>query len=143
MINRKRTVRRRRKTVNKTATDKAMSERLCRRLVIHRAQGTCERCGGQGEHWAHNFGRRYSAVRCHEDNAWWLCPPCHRLIDTDPAEKTRLAEVTIGLERHTELRQLAVVGPPTSYTLWWRQERARLTARCEELGISTKWNTPT
>lgn len=135
-----------RKRKPKTSTDKKLCDVLAKRIVIHRAEewtaGMCERCGIRpGEHWAHIIGRARSRVRTHEDNAWWLCAePCHRLVDNWIEEKLALVDRTIGRERYEELRFLAEQ-PISNYTTWWRDERGRLTARCEALGISTKFRT--
>jgi len=129
----------------KTSTNKAFCDRLARRLVMHREAGldgtpVCQFCGlVTATDWAHIIPRRYSAVRCAEDNAWALCRACHRVVDQWIEEKLKLIERTIGMERYEELRRLAEAGPPMSYELWWREERERLTARCVELGVSTKW----
>lgn len=111
------------------------------RLIIH-ARGSCERCGdSQGPfEAAHIHERRFSAVRCCETNAWLLCRPCHRLVDGPGREKLLLVERTIGIDRYDE--NLARINEftrtrPTS-TVFWREEVARLTARCDELGIDTK-----
>lgn len=126
----------------KPVTDRSFCERLCRRIVFERAGNLCQRCmAAEATDWAHVIRRRFAAVRVVEDNTWALCALCHRTVDSWDTELVKLIERTIGIERYEELRGLAEAGPPMSYTLWWRAERERLTARCEELGISTKFRT--
>jgi len=124
----------------KPSTDKAASDELFRRIV--RSRGECQRCHetgwGGGFQTAHVVRRRYSAVRCLEDNAWCLCPPCHQTVDSRQDQFMDLVDSTIGRDRYVELSLLAQAGPPVSYALWWRGERERLTERCKELGIDTR-----
>lgn len=70
--------------------------------VLIRARGACERCGKHGDprefETAHIIRRRYSHTRTDERNAWCLCPPCHRLVDTFPDDFMELVAQTPGRE---------------------------------------------
>jgi hypothetical protein len=111
----------------------AEADRLLRLIVSQR--GACERCGGVGSQVAHVIRRRYTAVRCDERNAWWLCPGCHFVVDNYALEHVRFVEETIGAEALAGLLSRAHAGPPEPQSIWAATERARLRDRCRELGI--------
>jgi len=119
--------------------DAGKSDLLFSRIV--RSRGRCERCGDTEGPFdtAHIVRRRYSATRCIEDNAWCACRSCHRTVDNWEGEYMRLVDQTIGRDRYDELCQLAQQGTQMSSVLFWRGERERLEARCDELGIDKKW----
>jgi hypothetical protein len=130
-------------TVARTKGDKAVCDELFRRIVRTRGP-LCERCGQKpGTDTAHIIGRMYSATRCVEDNAAFLCGTCHHLIDSYPDEKLELVTRLVGEDRYRELRRLSQEGPPLRGNRWWSQERERLTERCAELGIDTRRRVPT
>lgn len=106
---------------------------------VVRARGACERCGGTGPlECAHVIRRRYVgdpdgvSLRHNEDNAWALCPPCHREVDTNAVEFGDLVMATIGRDKFSEL--VAVKNAP--HRPWreadWQRERARLLAILKE-----------
>lgn len=114
------------------------ADMLFSRLV--RSRGTCERCQrAEATDTAHIVRRRYSATRCVEDNAWALCRRCHMTVDEWPHEHTWLVESTIGMDRYKELCQLAQTGIQMSSRLFWQAEVERLTGRCKEAGVDTRW----
>ena len=120
-------------------TDEA--DRLLRRIVLDRRQ--CQRCGAVRDpacmDTAHIVRRGYAATRCDEDNVWLLChEPCHRLVDSSTIEHAALVARTIGDDHYRGLYARAYAGPPLPLTLWWPAERARLRARCKELGLSLR-----
>lgn len=108
---------------------------------IVRSRGHCERCGDSYGPFdtAHIVRRRYSATRCVEDNAWCLCRGCHRIVDEWAHELMAQVARTIGAERYVELCLLAQGGLPLSSKAFWRETVERLTARCKELDIDTRW----
>lgn len=112
---------------------------LYSRLV--RSRRICERCGRTDGPFdtAHIVKRRFSATRCVEENSWCLCRTCHQLTEQWPHEFMWLVERTIGVERYKELHALAQAGTKTNARLFWAAEVERLTARCKELGINTRW----
>lgn len=122
--------------------DPGKADLLFSRLV--RSRGVCERCGNTAGPFdtAHIVKRRYSATRCIEDNAWCLDRSCHRLTADQPHEFMWLVERTIGVDRYKELRDLAQedrkFGSP-----FWKAEVERLTERCRDLGVDTRWRVPT
>ena len=124
-------------TVSRRRGDPGKADMLFSRLV--RSRGDCERCGRPGTDTAHIVRRRYSATRCVEDNAWCLCRSCHQLTDQWPHEFMWLVERTIGVDRYHELYRLANAGLTQSSRLFWRGEVQRLIARCEEVGVDTRW----
>ena len=125
-------------SVARTTGDKWWCDELFRRIIRTRGP-MCERCREKpGTDTAHMIPRGYSATRCVEDNAWFLCGTCHHDIDTFPDEKMALARATIGEERYWTLKNASQVGPPLRGARWWAAERERLTARCQELGLDTR-----
>jgi hypothetical protein len=112
---------------------------LFSRLV--RSRGACERCRRTSGPFdtAHIVRRRYSATRCVEDNAWCLCRPCHQQVDGWPGDFMALVRRTIGEDRYRELCQSAQAGIRLSSKLFWRGEVERLTERCREMGVDTRW----
>lgn len=127
-------------TVARRKGDAGKADMLYSRLV--RSRGQCERCGDTYGPFdtAHIVRRRYSATRCVEDNAWCLCRKgCHPTVDEWRHEFMALVERTIGVERYEELCRDAQEGIPVSSKLWWAAEVERLTDRCRELDIDTRW----
>lgn len=111
---------------------------LFSRLI--RSHGYCQYpdCASPGPFdTAHIIGRRYSATRCQEDNAWCLCRSHHQKVDGWADEKIALVEATIGLDRYWQLRTLAEGGIPSA-SRFWADEVARLEDRCREQGIDMR-----
>lgn len=119
--------------------------------ILVRSRGACERCGKPGEiktasvpglgalvvpigglQCAHIIGRRYSATRTDERNAWALCAGCHLRLGEHPDEHVHFTAQTIGLEAFDELKQKALAGVKSSEA-FWRGEVQRLTAELEVL----------
>jgi hypothetical protein len=105
---------------------------------IVRSRASCERCGGQATDTAHIIGRRYSATRCLEENAWALCRRCHQITGDQAFEFVRLVRGTVTEDRYWKLHEMALAGIPTTAKLFWENEVARLEERCRELGIDTR-----
>lgn len=117
------------------------ADRLLRLIV--RERKTCERCGGVGSEVAHILRRGYHATRCDERNVWWLCSGpgsngCHALVDSTWSEFNALVLATIGEAEFSRLRDKAHAGPGEPLSVFWPAERARLRARCAELGIPVR-----
>jgi hypothetical protein len=72
-----------------------------------RARGQCQRCGSTRGPFecAHIIRRRFAHTRSDERNAWCLCLPCHRLVDTYASEFNALIDSTIGWELFRELEE--------------------------------------
>lgn len=139
-------------TVARVSGDRGRCDILFSRIV--RSRGRCERClvghpvflGGEVTHpgfdTAHILGRRYSATRCVEDNAWCLCRRCHNLTGQHAGLFMQLVEKTIKEERYWELYRQAQAGiKATGKTalMFWRGELQRLLIRYDELGIAEDW----
>jgi hypothetical protein len=116
--------------------DRGFCDVLFSRIV--RFRGGCQRCGRAGTDTAHIIGRRYSATRCEEDNAWCLCRSCHALTGEWPLHFIALVVKTIGMDRYGELRRQAEAGIKGSSAVFWREKRAQLQARCKELGLDSR-----
>jgi hypothetical protein len=131
-------------TVTRRKGDPGLADILFSRIV--RARGRCERCGIGATatilHTAHIVRRRYSAVRCVEDNAWCLCPSCHHDVDEWAWEHQKLVKETIGTDRYLELVGLAMAGPQVSSKLFWKNEVERLKLICQARGIDTRRQIP-
>jgi hypothetical protein len=109
---------------------------------IVRSRESCQRCGAPATDCAHIIGRRYSATRCLEDNAWALCRRCHQVTGDQAYEFVKLVQATISEDRYWELSRMADAGIPTSSALFWASEVERLEQRCVELGIDTRVRIP-
>jgi hypothetical protein len=114
----------------------AEADRLLRLIVRERM--VCERCGERGTDVAHIIRRRYNAVRCDERNVWWLCRNDHEMVDAHANLHGALVRQTIGWTVYEELLALAHAGPGEPLSVFWPAERARLRARCAELGIPVR-----
>lgn len=128
-------------TVSRRKGNPGKADMLFSRIV--RSRGRCEYpgCMSQGPYdTAHLIGRRYSATRCQEDNAIAACRTHHQLIDGWWDEKRKVVHATIGEDRYDELKRMAEQGLQTTSTLFWADEVFRLTARCRELDIDTRWS---
>jgi hypothetical protein len=123
-------------TVNRRKGDPGLADILFSRIV--RSRAVCERCGLQATDTAHIVGRRYSATRCVEDNAWALCRQCHNVTGQWPHKFMALVAATIGEARYHELYRQASAGLPCSSHVFWAGEVDRLKARCAELGIDIR-----
>lgn len=108
---------------------------------IVRSRGLCERCGREATDTAHIVGRRFSATRCLEDNAWALCNSCHRLTGEAAHEFMFLVERTIGVDRYKQLWDLAQEDRKFG-AVFWTAEVERLKARCIELGLDSRRRVP-
>lgn len=125
-------------SVSRVKGDRGKCDVLFSRIV--RSRGTCVRCGAQGTDTAHIVGRRYSATRCLEANAWCLCRGCHRLTGEDALEFMALVDRTIGRPAYMMLRKVALAGIVGQTSLmFWRDTLAYLITRYDELGIAEDW----
>ena len=103
---------------------------------VVRARGHCERCGRTSGPFecAHVIRRRFVGdpdsigLRTNEDNAWCLCPPCHRLVDLDPIAFSALVEWTLGLAKYQELMAVRNGRHRPWRESDWIRERQRLLA---------------
>jgi len=79
--------------------DKLFSEKI-------RARGYCEWCGGKSTnlHCAHIFSRRFLHTRWLEENAFALCPRCHRKAHDRPTEFTDFVIRQLGQQRYNQLK---------------------------------------
>lgn len=119
--------------------------------ILVRSRGACERCGRPGEEQdvrvpgvgtltlpigglqcAHIIGRRYSATRSDERNAWALCPGCHMRLTEHPDEHVHFTAQTIGMDAFDVLKAKALSGQKSSEA-FWRAEVERLSALLEEV----------
>lgn len=128
-------------TVARRKGDAGKADRLFSLIV--RSRGRCEYpgCTSYGPYeTAHIIRRNNSGVRCVEDNAWSLCGSHHRLVDNWADEHQMLVGETIGHDRYRELRGVAEGHKHRAVTskVFWREEAARMVARCRELGIDTR-----
>jgi len=126
-------------TVNRPKGDKGKCDVLHSRIV--RSRGRCERCGETRYETlttAHIVRRNWSATRCVEDGSWCLDWKCHRATEDDPAVFMALVDATIGRDRYQQLRVIARDGITGSSARFWAETLERLTARCAELGLSSK-----
>lgn len=121
--------------------DRGFCDILFSRIV--RSREMCQRCGAPGTDTAHIIGRRYSATRCIEDNAWCLCRSCHQTTAEWPIEFVQLMRRTIGDARYFELSSIASHGLDVSSARFWATEKVRLKARCKALGLDTRRRIPT
>lgn len=78
-----------------------------RKFIV--ARGQCQRCGDYAGPFecAHIVRRRYAWTRTDERNAWCLCIPCHRTVDTRASVFDNLVEETIGSAVLVELEEKA------------------------------------
>lgn len=114
--------------------------------IVVRSRGACERCGRAGEmqtvkvpgvpvldlpigglQCAHIIGRRFSATRTDERNAWALCAGCHMRLTEHPDEHVHFTAQTIGLDVFDVMKQRALAGQKSS-DAFWRDEIVRLSA---------------
>lgn len=111
---------------------KAKATRLHSELI--RARGRCERCGKAGVAFdcAHIIGRRYSATRTDENNAWCLCKGCHMRLTEHPDEHMSFVAETIGMDAFDVLKAKALAGVKSNEASW-RSECERLTALLAEV----------
>jgi hypothetical protein len=120
--------------------DRGFCDVLFSRIVRNRAR--CQRCGAPGTDTAHIVGRRYSATRCLEDNAWCLCRRCHQITGEWPEDFLELVGTTIGHDLYERLRWTALEGIRGSSALFWASELERLKDRCRELGLDARRRPP-
>lgn len=106
---------------------KAKATRLHSELV--RSRGRCERCGRTDKalQCAHIIGRRYSATRTDERNAWALCAGCHMRLTEHPDEHMQFVAQTIGMDAFHEMKTRALAGVKAN-DAFWQAEAARLAA---------------
>ena len=103
---------------------------------VVRARGHCERCGNTSGPFeaAHIIRRRYVGdpdgigLRTNEDNAWCLCPPCHRTVDLDPVAFVNLVNDTLGDAKYSELLHIRNALHRPWRESDWVKERQRLLA---------------
>lgn len=115
---------------------KAKATRLHSEFV--RSRGECERCGKRGVTFdcAHIIGRRYSAIRTDENNAWCLCKGCHMRLTEHPDEHMAFVAQTIGMVAFDELKKRALEGVKSTER-FWLAEVARLQGLLERRRV--KW----
>ena len=96
---------------------KAKATRLHSELV--RTRGLCQRCGsGRTLQCAHIIGRRYSATRTDENNAWCLCAGCHMRLTEHPDEHMDFVAETIGMAAFSALKAKAEAGVKAGEPFW-------------------------
>ena len=102
--------------------------------LLVRSRGVCERCGRTDKplQAAHIIGRRYSATRTDETNAWALCAGCHMRLTEHPDEHMHFAAQTIGLDAFDALKAKALAGVKGS-DAFWQAEVERLSALLEDV----------
>ena len=102
--------------------------------LVVRSRGRCERCGTTEKalQCAHIIGRRYSATRTDETNAWALCAACHMRLTEHPDEHMHFVAQTIGMDRFHELKSKALAGVKTN-DAFWQAEADRLAAILERV----------
>ena len=106
------------KTRTYGAGPKGKATKLHSELV--RSRGRCEKCGKVGVPFdcAHIIGRRYSAVRTDETNAWCLCKGCHMRLTEHPDEHMWFVAQTIGMDTFYELKERALAGVKANDAFW-------------------------
>lgn len=105
--------------------NKAKATKLHSLLV--RKRGACERCGSRSNlQCAHIIGRRYSATRTDEMNAWCLCAKCHLRLTEHPDEHMAFVYVTIGEDQFRVLKDKALSNLKPWTQAMWGDEAARL-----------------
>jgi hypothetical protein len=88
---------------------KGKADRLFSQLI--RSRGACERCGStQNLQTAHIVSRRYSATRCDPMNAFCSCARCHLELTGDPYAHVLWANLYLGEDGYTAMRQKALDG---------------------------------
>lgn len=125
-------------SVSRVKGDRGRCDLLFSRIV--RSRGACARCGAPGTDTAHIVGRRYSATRCLESNAWCLCRRCHQTTGQHAGLFMELVDKTIGRESYWwlyEQAQRGIVGQTP--LMFWRANLQRLLIRYDELGIADDW----
>lgn len=99
--------------------------------LVVRSRGACERCGRTDNlQCAHIIGRRYSATRTDETNAWCLCAGCHMRLTEHPDEHVHFVAQTIGMDAFHRLKERALAGVKAN-DAFWQGEIDRLTALLE------------
>lgn len=104
--------------------------------ILVRLRRRCEKCGQTDRsklQTAHIIGRRYSATRTDERNAWCLCAGCHLRLTDHPDEHVAFIFETIGPELFEELKAKAYAGIQGSAELFWESEVVRLQALLAEV----------
>lgn len=122
--------------------DKAACDRMASKIV--KSRGFCEfgdafNCRDQCEgmlHWAHVIRRPRSGIRTDTSNARCLCAHHHYWLDNHEEEWV----AWLGIDEIRRLRAIADAFTLNrcgfgSSVLFWRAERARLSAIVEELGL--------
>lgn len=61
-----------------------MGEIACRRAVVERANGLCEKCGQQRGSEAHHRKNRSQGGKWETGNILWLCHDCHVWVTINP-----------------------------------------------------------
>ena len=101
--------------------------------LVVRKRGRCERCGSTANlQCAHIIGRKFSATRTDERNAWCLCASCHRRLTDHPDEHMAFVAATIGMDEFAVLKERAL-GNLRPWKEWeWQAEADRLKAILED-----------
>lgn len=101
--------------------------------LLVRSRGRCEKCGSTNQlQAAHIIGRRFSATRTSELNAWCLCAGCHMRLTEHPDEHMAFVGQTIGMDAFNELKTKALAGVKANEA-FWLGECARLSALLSEV----------
>lgn len=119
--------------ITKAKRAKGKADRLFSLLI--RSRGACEKCGERDYaklQCAHIIGRRYSATRTDERNAWCLCARCHLRLTDHPDEHVAFTLQTIGPEVFDELKAEALAGIKGGPEAFWESEVVRLQALLDE-----------
>lgn len=111
--------------------------------LIVRARGACQRCGvgcacpqRPAKHLprpacplecSHIMSRSFAATRTDERNAFCLCSGCHREFTANPIGHAAFASELLGVLVLHDLQRKAYAGIQGNSSVFWREERQRLT----------------
>lgn len=97
--------------------------------LVVRKRGRCQRCGSTANlQCAHIIGRKFSATRTDENNAWCLCASCHARFTDHPDEHMAFVAETIGMDAFDVLKRKALDNSRPWRESMWQEEVDRLQA---------------
>lgn len=86
-----------------------MGELSCRRSVVERSNGLCEKCGQQRGSEAHHRKNRSQGGKWDVGNILWLCHDCHAWITVNP-EISRQNGWAVPYHKNPELVPVLIIG---------------------------------